>query len=56
VINGKFIKRENTLDFVGDKDKCLLLMNKKEEKPLNLAIQQKTSKIVSDIAKGFKSI
>lgn len=53
--DGKFIKIKNTLDFVGDKDKCLLLMNKKEEKPLNLAIQQKTSEIVRDIAKGFKS-
>jgi hypothetical protein len=54
--NGKFIRQENALDFIGSKDKCLLLMNKKEEKPLNLAIQQKTSRIVSDIAKSFKSI
>jgi hypothetical protein len=53
---GKFIKRENALDFVGDKNRCLALMNKTQEKPLNLSVQQKTSKIVSDIAKGFKSI
>ena len=54
--NGKWVKRKNELSYVGDKQSCLLLMNKTEDKPLNLPVQQKMDKIVTSLAKSFKSI
>lgn len=55
-VEGIFIKQKNIIDYVGDKNKCLTLMNKTEDKPLNLNVQQKTKEIVSNLAKGFKTI
>ena len=54
--NGKFVKRKNELSYVGDKQSCLMLMNKTEDKPLNLPVQQKMDKIVTNLAKSFKSV
>jgi hypothetical protein len=53
--NGEFVKRPNQLDYVGDKKSCLRLMNKIEDKGVNLPAQKKIDKLVGNVAKKLKT-
>jgi hypothetical protein len=53
---GKFVRKQNELDYVGDKESCLMLMDKTETKAVNLEAQHKSNEIVTRLANGFKKI
>ena len=43
-----------SIDYVGDKNRCLALMNKKEEAPINIASHEKVKEIYNNLSKKFK--